>query len=194
MNPLRLSIKIPATQPIARDALHPFIGVFHRFIQEAAVPGLLIDVADYAHVPDGPGVMLIGHDVDYGIDLTGGRTGLLTVRKRTGEVELAALFRDTLVKALAAARAIEADPTVSVRFAPNEIEIVFPDRLAAPNNAPAFDIASKELLPVARAVFGSAARLENAAGSDPRRMLTLRLVGDEADLAARTARLDLTPN
>jgi len=31
------------------------------------VPGLLIDVADYAHVPDGPGVILIGHDVDYGI-------------------------------------------------------------------------------------------------------------------------------
>jgi hypothetical protein len=190
MNPLRLSIKIPATQPIPRDALHPFIGVFHRFIQEAAIPGLLIDVADYAHVPDGPGVMLIGHDVDYGIDLVGGRTGLLTTRKRTGEAELAALFRDTLAKSLAAARAIEADPSVSVRFAVNEIEIAFPDRRAAPNNASAFDFATKELLPIARAVFGSAARFENAAGSDPRRMLTIRLSGDDADLAAKIARLE----
>ena len=190
MNPLRLSIKIPATQPIPRDALHPFIGVFHRFIQEAVVPGLLIDVADYAHVPDGPGVMLIGHDVDYGIDLTGGRTGLLTVRKRAGETELAALFRDTLAKALAAARAIEADPTVSVRFAVDAIEIAFPDRLAAPNTADAFELVSKELQPIARAVFGSTARFEHAAGSDPRGMLTLRLSGDNADLSARIARLE----
>ena len=175
MNPLRLSIKIPATQPIPRDALHPFIGVFHRFIQEAAIPGLLIDVADYAHVPDGPGVILIGHDVDYGIDLVGGRTGLLTTRKRTGEAELTALFRDTLAKSLAAARAIEADPSVSVRFAVNEIEIAFPDRRAAPNNASAFDFASKELLPAARVELGSAVRLANAAADDPRRMLTITL-------------------
>jgi len=190
MNPLRLSLKIFATKPIAREALHPFIGVFHRFIQEAAVPGLLIDVADYAHVPDGPGVMLIGHEVEYGIDLAGGRTGLLTTRKRAGDAELSDLFRDALAKAFAAARAIEADDGVSVRFAVDAIEIAFPDRLAAPNNAHAFDLVCKELLPVARAVFGGAAKFENAAGSDPRRMLTLRLIGDGADLAAKTARLE----
>ena len=190
MNPLRLSIKIPATRPIPRDALHPFIGVFHRFIQEAAVPGLLIDVADYAHVPDGPGVMLIGHEVDYGIDLAGGRTGLLTVRKRAGDTELTALFGDSLAKALATARAIEADESVSVRFAVDEIEIAFPDRLAAPNTALAFEFASKELLPVVRAVFGDGARIENAAASDPRRVLTLRVSGDDADLAAKSARLE----
>jgi hypothetical protein len=190
MNPLRLSLKIFATKPVARDDLHPFIAVFHRLIQEAAVPGLLIDVADYAHVPEGPGVMLIGHDVDYGIDLGGGRTGLLTTRKRAGDLDLPALFRDTLAKAFAAAREIERDDTVSVRFAPDAIELAFPDRLAAPNNAHAYDYVSKELLPVARAVFGGAARFENAAGSDPRRMLTLRVSGDDADLAAKTARLE----
>ena len=190
MNPLRLSIKIFATKPIARDELHPFIGVFHRFIQAAVVPGLLIDVADYAHVPDGPGVMLIGHEVDYGIDLAGGRAGLLTTRKRAGDAELSALFRDALAKAFAAARAIEADDTVPVRFELDAIEITLPDRLAAPNNAHAFDLVCKELLSVALAVFGSAAKFENAAGSDPRRMLTLRLIGDGADLAAKIARLE----
>ena len=46
MNPQRLAIKLFTTRPIAREELHPFIGVFHRFIQQAAVPGLLIDVAD----------------------------------------------------------------------------------------------------------------------------------------------------
>jgi hypothetical protein len=190
MNPQRLAIKLFTTRPIAREELHPFIGVFHRFIQQAAVPGLLIDVADYAHVPDGPGVILIGHEVDYGIDLAGGRTGLLTTRKRGGDASIPELLRDTLAKALAAARAIEADDTVSVRFATDAIEIAFPDRLAAPNTSSAFDWACKELSPVANAVFGAAARFENVAGSDPRRFLTLRLSGDGADLAAKVARLE----
>lgn len=191
MQPQRLAIKLFATQPIARGELHPFIGVFHRFIQQAAVPGLLIDVADYAHVPDGPGVILIGHDVDYGIDLAGGRTGLLTTRKRVGgDATLPELFRDTLGKALAAARALEADDSVRVRFATDAVEIAFPDRLAAPNTASAFEAACKELQPVAAVVFGAAARFENAGGTDPRRLLTLRLTGDGADLAARTARLE----
>ncbi len=121
MNPLRLSLKIFATKPIPREELHPFIGVFHRFIQEAAVPGLLIDVADYAHVPDGPGVILIGHDVDYGIDLAGGRTGLLTTRKRGSEADLSALFREALAKACASRsmRSRSRFPTGSPRPTPH---------------------------------------------------------------------------
>jgi hypothetical protein len=188
MTPLRLALKVFTTRPLARDALHPFIAVFHHFIQEASVPGLLIDVADYAHVPDGPGVILIGHDVDYGIDLAGGRAGLLTTRKRAGDLGLPEMFRDTLAKGLAAARAIEA--AADLRFAVDTLEIAFPDRRAAPNTAAAFDWVCKELEPVARAVFGAAARFENAAAAEPRRMLTIHLSGDGADLAAKIARLE----
>lgn len=177
MQPRRLALKLFATNAIPRADLHRFIGVFHRFIQEAAVPGLLIDVADYAHVPDGPGVMLIGHDVDYGIDLARGRTGLVTVRKHTGDVSLETLFRDTLAKARAVAAALEVDEHAAIRFAPGELELSFPDRLAAPNTAAAFELASKELLPAARAELGAAVRLANAAADDPRRMLTLALTG-----------------
>ena len=177
MNPRRLAIKLFATQPVPRDGLHRFIGVFHGFIQNAAVPGLLIDVADYAHVPEGPGVMLIGHDVDYSIDLARGRTGLLTVRKRPGDEGLVALFRDTLAKARAAARALEADDHAAIRFATDDLEISFPDRLAAPNTAAAFEMVSKELLTAARSELGDAVRLTNVAADDPRRMLTVSLTG-----------------
>ena len=95
-----------------------------------------------------------------------------------------------LAKAFAAARAIEQDETVSVRFAVDAIEIGFPDRLAAPNTGAAFELVSKELQPIARAVLGSAARFEHTSGSDPRRMLTLHLSGDSADLSAKIARLE----
>lgn len=47
--------------------LEEFIPVFHRWIQRQALPGLLIDVADYRHVAGGPGIVLIGHEGDYGI-------------------------------------------------------------------------------------------------------------------------------
>ena len=42
----------------------------------------MIDVANYAHVPKGPGVALIGHGTDYFIDEGEGRLGLLYNRKR----------------------------------------------------------------------------------------------------------------
>ncbi len=190
MTPRRLALKLFATREIARGDLHRFIGIFHRFIQEAAVPGLLIDVADYAHVPDGPGVILIGHEVDYGIDLGGGRTGLLTTRKRVGDEGLPALFQDALAKALATAHALEADASAAIRFDAAELEIGLPDRLAAPNSAAAFELASKELLPVARAVFGASALLEHVGADDPRRMLVVKLSGGEGDLAALLARVE----
>jgi hypothetical protein len=87
MNTQRIAVKFfVEPDPRATVDLEPFIAMFHRFIQQGSVEGLLIDVADYAHVIEGPGVILIGHDVDYGIDTTGGRAGLLVTRKRCGEL------------------------------------------------------------------------------------------------------------
>ena len=43
--------------------------VFHAWIQKGAVEGLLLDVADYQHIQDGPGMILIGDQVDYAFDL-----------------------------------------------------------------------------------------------------------------------------
>lgn len=116
----------------AGGSLEPFIGLFHRFIQEQAVLGLLVDVADYAHVPEGPGVVLIGHDVDYAIDSTGGQTGLLTTRKHYAQdgLSMAELLRDTLSKAALAIRAIEDDGSTGMRFDLSRFEIQLLDRLA----------------------------------------------------------------
>lgn len=35
------------------------IAVFHRWIQRGGIPEMPIDVADYAHIPAGPGVILV---------------------------------------------------------------------------------------------------------------------------------------
>ena len=46
-----VNVKFPSAGSID---LTQAIPVFHRWIQEQALPGLLIDVADYRHVPEGP--------------------------------------------------------------------------------------------------------------------------------------------
>lgn len=112
-----------------------FINVFHQWIQESALPELLIDVADYCHVPDGPGVLLIAHEADYSMDHTDGKWGMRYNRK----APLGDTNGDRLVQGLArAARAglllekqfASQNP---LRFSRTEFEFFINDRALAPN-------------------------------------------------------------
>jgi len=76
-------VKVFARQPVSIDQGEA-IAVFHRWIQDRVCPEMLIDVADYRHVPNGPGVMLIGHEANYSLDSAKGRLGLLYSRKQAG--------------------------------------------------------------------------------------------------------------
>ncbi len=189
--PVRLAVRIPVDPDPGPDVdLHPFIGVFHRFIQEAAVDGLLIDVADYAHVPEGPGVILIGHDVDYGMDQAGGTLSLLTTRKRTESLSFEEAVRDALRKALVAARAIEADPTTQFRFDPRSLTVHLIDRLVAPSSPEGFEAASAAVAPVFEKLFVGGYEVSRVGEDDERRPLSLRVTTDEAvDLDALVGRL-----
>src|SRR5262249_16748844 len=59
-----------------------FIALFHEWIQQRALPDVLLDVADYTHVPDGPGVILVGYATTFALDRSDGRFGLLAQRRR----------------------------------------------------------------------------------------------------------------
>ena len=61
--------------------LEPLIPVFHSWIEHQNGDELLIDIADYTHVPAGPGVVLIGHEGNYSVDNTGNRLGVRYNRK-----------------------------------------------------------------------------------------------------------------
>ena len=67
------------------------IDAFHRWITERALGETLIDVADYRHVYQGPGITLIGHLGNYHWDDSGGQLGLAYVRKRIGRSGVSAL-------------------------------------------------------------------------------------------------------
>lgn len=188
MIPQRVAAKFfISPDPTDDIELHPFIGLFHRFIQEHRVEGLLIDVADYAHVPDGPGVLLVGHDVDYGLDLTAGRAGLLTTRKRYEGLALGEVVRDTLRKALLAVQAIEDDGAAGVRFATDAVEIAFVDRLATPNTEEALAAVRAEVEPVVEKLFGAGYEIRRIHRDDARQSLALSVTATETVAAAALA-------
>ena len=120
-----------------RSALSPrdVIPVFHRWIQTRAVDGLLIDVADYTHLPTGPLVLLVGHEGRYVLDRGDDRLGLQYVRTQPLDGPLETRLRTVAGMLLRAARLLEEDATLPgpVRFRGDEIEWVANDRLLAPN-------------------------------------------------------------
>ncbi len=120
-----------------RSALSPrdVIPVFHRWIQTRAVDGLLIDVADYTHLPTGPLALLVGHEGRYVLDRGDGRLGLQYVRTQPLDGPLETRLRAAAGMLLRAARLLEEDAALAgpVRFRRDEIEWVANDRLLAPN-------------------------------------------------------------
>ena len=141
-------------EPGAQPDVRAFIPIFHRWIQTGAVDGLLIDVADYTHLTDGPAVLLAGHEGNYAIDRTAGRPGLYYYRKQPAGgtlVERLALVARTL---LAAAVRLEADAAgEGCRFAGSELEFVANDRLLAPPSPATIAALQPHLTAFARMLF-----------------------------------------
>src|SRR5437660_4592029 len=77
-----------------------FVPIFHRWIQAQSLDGhLLIDVADYAHVPAGPGTLVVAAEANIHMDRGENRLGLLYVRKQP--IAGATTLQDTLRGVLA---------------------------------------------------------------------------------------------
>ena len=95
---------------------------------------MLIDVADYRHVPAGPGVMLIGHEANYSLDMTKGRLGLLYNRKQAGGAAQENL-RQAFDCGHGRLRRLEQEPAFAgkLKFNSAECEFSINDRLLAPN-------------------------------------------------------------
>jgi hypothetical protein len=116
--------------------LRELVPVYHRWIQQHAIEGLPIDVADYQHVPSGPGVMLVAHEGNYAMDLGGGRTGLLYYRKQPVAGSLSERLTSIARTVLLAAKQLGEEPSLAgrIEFPGNELQLIANDRLLAPNS------------------------------------------------------------
>ena len=169
--------------------LHEFIPVFHAWIQGKRVGGIPIDVSDYSHVENGPGVVLIGHDADYFMDASEGPFGLLYNRKRGLEGSINDRWHTCFREALAACALLEEAFKGRLRFRANEALVILNDRLATPNEKSAFSSVGGLLGKATAEIFGGESKLTRR-DDDPRSRLAVTVRGPKAtDIAGLLSRL-----
>ena len=154
--------------------LEPLIPVFHGWIEnQAAADELLIDVADYSHVPAGPGVVLIGYEGNYSVDNTGNRLGVRYNRKAALDGSNQDRLSQATRAALTACRRLEAEPRLDGKFRFNgqDIEIFINDRLVAPNNAATRAAFDEDFRLFSRKLF-QGKEYSISYGEDPRSLFT----------------------
>ena len=150
--------------------LERFMEVFHRWVAEQSLDELLIDVADYRHVPAGPSVVLVGHEADYVMDNTGNRYGLLYNRKAAldGSRSNSDRFQQALASAARVCSLLEAE-FAGLKFSRSEFELSINDRALAPNTEEASAACRTEMEEFLQAGLG-ASDVSIDYDRDPRRV------------------------
>ncbi len=132
----RISVKLFAEPNY--DVKQPeFVPIFHSWIQKQKIKDhLLIDVADYKHVPEGPGIMLVAHEGNFATDESEGEPGLLYQRKRFLEGSL----QEPYLKE-------------RIRFDRNHFQVISNDRLNLPNTEQSHEFMHSSLSEAAKGFF-----------------------------------------
>jgi hypothetical protein len=135
----KVALKILTDAPVTLR-LDPFLAIFGRWRTDSADPAQWVDLADYAHMTRGPGIVLIGRRCNFSFDLGTAAPGVLYVSKKGleggAEDRLGAVFRDCF--RLARRLVAEKDFPPAVHLRTGALELAFNDRLETPG-APQVD-------------------------------------------------------
>ena len=176
MNDLyRICVKLYASAASPRD--ETLVPVFHDWIRRRALDVTLIDVADYAHVPESPGVMLIAHEASFSLDRADGRYGLLVQRRRPTPEGIDDVLQRTLRQALDVADKLEQEPRLKgkLSFDRSHVRVESNDRLLAPNDAASYATLATHVTSAAAAVFPASTVAVARVANDARDRLALEV-------------------
>jgi hypothetical protein len=163
----RLGIKFFAAGETVE--LAEFIPIFQEWIQKQVIHDhLLIDVHNYSHMQEGPGILLVAHQGNFSIDKTD-RIGLFYYRKQPVES-----LEEIVKPARDGCKLLEDDPRVRgrLRFPMDDMLIVANDRLLAPNNEETFSQFQPRLSMALSQVLGKSFKLARIS-DDPKDRLTI---------------------
>ena len=136
-------------EPVAAVSAKTIIPVFHKWIREQSIDELLIDVADYTHLPSGPKALLVGHEANLAIEASSDCVGLCYIRKRNASEQLAQNLVSGAKTLVQAAQMLESDSDAMLNgnftFQTDKLVFSANDRLLAPNT-PTIDEAIKNIL------------------------------------------------
>ncbi|MBI1956091.1 MAG: hypothetical protein HYS38_06820 [Acidobacteria bacterium] len=131
----RIQIKILAEAP-PDLSLEPFLEIFGRWRKEKH-PAEWVDLADYAHVTRGPGIVLIGQRCNFAFDTADPAPGILYTAKKGLTGTHPERLHSALQWCLELSQRFVAEPLFpqSATLRTDALEIRFPDRLETPNTA-----------------------------------------------------------
>jgi hypothetical protein len=167
----RLGIKFFVADPTPIN-LEDFIPVFHGWIQSQALKGhLLIDVHDYSHMQNGPGILLVAHEGNFSIDMSDGRPGLYYYRKTPTPLSAVGHMATVFKAGLDACRLLEKD--TKLQFNMDELLVIANDRLEAPNTEETFAGLQFAMTAALEEVFGKPSFQFTRASADPKERLAI---------------------
>lgn len=152
----RIHVKLLADAP-PDLALDPFLAIFGRWRQDKAHPAEWVDLADYAHMAKGPGILLVGKQGNFSINRDEPGLGLLYAGKTGFEGSEEARVLEAFRRCLELTLAIVAEPEypADLKLEPGSWELFINDRLDFPNNE-ATDAALRPAIESAlNALFGA---------------------------------------
>jgi len=174
----RIDLKVFVDAPAGAN-LDPILTVFDRWRQEDGAASDWIDLADYAHMKRGPGVMMAGKREHFAIDTNEPGIGILcSVRSGlsgSNEERFAEAFRRHLALAKRLLREPEWPADFSARS--GEWEVSINDRLGFPNTDENDSAVRPAMESAAQSVLGSVSVTRD---SDPQRRLGWALRAESA--------------
>jgi hypothetical protein len=177
----QLELKLFLEEGLAIDQA-ALIPIFHRWIRDDQLGRevLLIDVADYRHVPDGPGVMLVADGAQWRVDEAAGQVGLVFARKRDEPGEARGKLAEAFRYALTACQLLEKEPTLRpLRFRADRARITVMSRRVIGGDRAGFAAFEPEVRALAASIYpGADLTIEHA--NQPREALTVELRASQA--------------
>jgi hypothetical protein len=119
----------------------------------------MVDVTEYTHVYQGPGVLIIAQEANYSVDEAEGKRGFMYAQKRVPEKSAVDHIKTAFRRALKAASDLENEKefTGKLKFSTGHFEVSINDRLAAPAGSATQAEIEKVLKPVLDNLYGAGA-------------------------------------
>ncbi|AMA10183.1 hypothetical protein [Picosynechococcus sp. PCC 73109] len=172
----RFCVKFPAQMPAGFDEAS-LIGVFQGWIRDEKIGGTLIDVVDYRHVPDGPGIMLVTYEINYMMEHQGGYG--LYAQRRWSSVENqphTEAIADLVQSAAKFGSLLEQETEITLKG--NEFLYISNDRLNGPNTDEGFAAVKADLSAALTQIYGGKAFTIERIQNNPKERLTLSVKVD----------------
>lgn len=176
--------RVSAVMPLVDRSFDPATAIptFHEWIRERTLEGLPIDVARYGHVPQGPGIVLIGFEGDVAIEEADGVPALRYTLKRGGDGAVSQQVVLAVGRLVEAADRLHAD--LGVQVDRSQVTVRIADKLTAPNDDATRQALAPEVVTGVASVLGFGEPEITVGSTDPRDQLALTVSGTPAVVTA----------